>query len=112
LVGVKRAREAREGLGLDAVSPVGCVMTLVEQREVQVNTFAAELLACGLCTPHFMASCTRGKPEQEPFIGDVGPSRAARTGCLVAGCAFSGRPARPAVRQPPGAVAASACAQP
>src|SRR5205823_979942 len=29
--GAKRAREAREQLGLDAASPVGCVVTLVEQ---------------------------------------------------------------------------------
>jgi len=44
--------------------------------------------ACGLCTPHDMTWCKRGKPEQEPFIREVGPSRAARTGCLLAGCAF------------------------
>ena len=30
--GAKRAREARERLGLDAGSPVGCMLTLVEQR--------------------------------------------------------------------------------
>jgi hypothetical protein len=95
-----RPREAGGALALRAVD--GCAVPRC-RRSVH---------ACGLCTPHYMAWCKRGKPERGPFIRDVGRSRAARSGCQVAGCAFPAVPRGRLCDAHRGPLAPSARAQP